>query len=120
MILVDTCAWIAHLRTTDLRLVRFLTENRVVTTEVVLGELSIGAGLPPAVSRVLGLLPRIPTPAAPETLRFIERHRRSLEASGVGWADVQVLNAASEAGALLYSTDRAARTVWRRLGFRFP
>ena len=48
MILVDTNAWIHHLRRRDERLVRFLDEQRVHTCDVVIGELLLGAGLPKA------------------------------------------------------------------------
>src|SRR5438552_6277017 len=39
VILVDTNAWIHHLRKADQRLVRFLGEQRVRTCDVVIGEL---------------------------------------------------------------------------------
>jgi predicted nucleic acid-binding protein len=118
VILVDTNAWVTHVRSADLRLVRLLYENRVVTSEVVLGELLLGAGLPPALVRNLELLPQIPSPGATETREYVERHLRIFRVSGVGWADAQIIASSAKAGALIYSSDRAVRSVWRRLGFR--
>jgi len=46
MILVDTNAWINHLRKRDSRLVLFLTQQRVRTCDVIVGELLLGSGLP--------------------------------------------------------------------------
>lgn len=113
MILVDTNAWINHLRKKDSRLVTFLSEHRVRTCDVVLGELLLGSGLPKAFARDLSALPRLPCPSAIETRTFIERHQASFASSGVGWADAQIIVAALKAGARLHSTDRAVRKVCR-------
>ena len=118
MILVDTSAWIGHLRRADARLVRLLSQGRVVTCDVVIGELLLGAGLPRALLPALALLPVLPGPSAPQTLDYLRRHQAAFAASGVGWADVQIIVAAVEAGALVYSLDGAIRRVWRSLGFR--
>jgi len=116
MILVDTNAWIAHLRRSDARLVDFLLQQRVYTSDVVMGELMLGSGLPKDFARLLSALPHLPTPRADETRVFIERHRRVLGGSGVGWADVQVLVAAFKAGARIHTADRAVRKVCGALG----
>ncbi|MBI3183507.1 MAG: PIN domain-containing protein [Myxococcales bacterium] len=118
MILVDTNAWVSHARAKDTRLAAMLEQNRVVTADVVLGELMLGSGLPPALVRDLALLPRLPSPSAAQTRAYIERYRRTFRAFGVGWADAQIILTAADSGALLYSSDGAVRTVWRRLGFR--
>jgi predicted nucleic acid-binding protein len=113
MILVDTSAWIQHLRKADAALVRFLTEQRVGTCDIVIGELMLGAGLPPGFARDLRALPRVPSPTATETCMFIERHSRSMAGAGVGWADAQILLAASKAGVRLHTADRAVRKLCR-------
>jgi predicted nucleic acid-binding protein len=118
VILVDTNAWVAHARRADVRLAGFLEDNRVVACDVVTGELMLGSGLPKGMARDLARLPSVPSPTAGDTRRFIERHGRVFSASGVGWADAQILLAAINSGALVYSSDRAVRTVWRKLGFR--
>ena len=111
MILVDTNAWIQHLKKKDLRLVRFLSQQRVHTCDVVIGELLLGFGLPKAFANDLSALPRLPSPGAGETRSFIERHRRVFAGSGTGWADAQIILAAVKAGARVHSSDRAVRKV---------
>ena len=117
MILVDTNTWVHHLRSGDSRLVALLHQNRVVTSDVVIGELLLGAGLPASFLRLLDALPRVASPTAAQTRDFIDRHRRAFRGSGVGWADAQIILAAVSAGALMHSSDGAVRSVWRKLGF---
>lgn len=116
MILVDTNAWVFHLRTKDARLVRFLSEQWVRTCDVVIGELLLGAGLPRGFASDLAALPRLPSPTCVETRSFIERHQRSFGAAGVGWADAQIILTAVKAGARLHSSDRGVNRVCRSLG----
>ena len=115
MILVDTNAWIRHLRKADARLVTFLTEQRVRTCDVVIGELLLGSGLPKGVARDVLALPRLPSPGATETRVFMERHGRAFAGSGVGWADAQIVLATAKAGARLYSSDVAVRRLCRKI-----
>lgn len=116
VILVDTNAWVNHLRRKDARLVALLLEGRVRTTDVVVGELLLGTGLPKSFAADLGALAKLPSPSATETLAFIERRRRAFAGSGVGWADAQIIVAAAKAGARLYSSDRAVLKVCRASG----
>ena len=111
MILVDASAWIHHLRRSDPRLVGFLGQQRVRTSDVVIGELLLGSGLPAGFARDLAALPTVASPGAEETRAFVERHRRTFAGAGVGWADAQIILAAATAGARLYTTDRAVRRV---------
>jgi predicted nucleic acid-binding protein len=115
VILVDTSAWIGHLRKKDSRLVSFLSEHRVRTCDVVLGELLLGSGLPKTFSADLSLLPRLPSPGSAETRAFIQRFQKSFSGAGVGWADAQILLTAVEAGAKLHSSDKAMRSLSRKL-----
>jgi len=116
VILVDANAWIAHLRRRDARLVRFLLQQRVRTCDVVLGELRLGFGLPKNFARDLAALPRLPSPAAEETRIFIERHSRSFAGCGVGWADAQIILAATRAGARLHTADKHVKRVCAAVG----
>jgi predicted nucleic acid-binding protein len=115
MILVDTSAWIHHLRRADTRLVGYLGQQRVHTCESVLGELLLGTGLPMRFSRDLRALPRVPSPSPGETRAYVERHARAFSGSGIGWADSEILLAAAKAGARIYSADHAVRRVCRAL-----
>ena len=116
MILVDTNAWIRHLRAKDLRLSAFLLQQRVHVCDVVIGELMLGSGMPMTFARDLLALPRLPSPGATETRTFIERHQATLAGSGLGWADAEIVLTASKSGARLHSSDRAVRRVCRALG----
>ena len=116
MILVDTNAWIRHLRVTDSHLVRFLLQQRVHTCDVVLGELRLGSGLPKNFAQDILALPRLPSPTAAEARAFIERHLSAFAGSGVGWADAQIVLAAAKTGARVHSSDRAVRKTCRALG----
>ena len=113
MILVDTNAWIHHLRTGDARLVRFLSQERVHTCDVVIGELLLGSGLPRTFASDLFALPSLPSPGASQTRTFVARHGRVFAGSGVGWADVQIILTALNAGAKVHTSDRAVRRVCR-------
>ena len=116
MILVDTNAWVHHLRKSDSRLVLFLSQQRVRTCDVVIGELLLGSGLPTTFASDLAALPQLPSPSAKETKAFIERHRNTLGGAGVGWADVQIILAAVAAGARIHTSDRSVRRVCKALG----
>jgi predicted nucleic acid-binding protein len=111
VILVDTNAWVHHLRKADTKLVAFLRQQRVRTCDVVIGELALGSGLPKTFARDLAALPKLPSPTALETRMFIERHSRSYAGAGVGWADAQIILAAAKTGARLYTSDRSVRRV---------
>ncbi|HVV48669.1 MAG TPA: PIN domain-containing protein [Polyangia bacterium] len=116
MILVDTNAWIRHLRAASPDLVRFLLQERVHTCDVVIGELRLGSGLPRGFAQDLLALPRLPSPGAGETRAFVESHLPAFAGSGLGWADAQIVLAAVKAGARLHSSDRAVRKTCRSLG----
>lgn len=115
VILVDTNAWVQHLRKADTVLVAFLRQQRVRTCDVVIGELALGSGLPKTFARDLAALPKLPSPTALETRMFIERHARSYAGAGVGWADAQIILSAAKAGARLYTSDRSVRRVCKAI-----
>jgi predicted nucleic acid-binding protein len=111
VILVDTNAWVQHFRKADPRLMAVLRQQRVRTCDIVIGELLLGSGLPKTFARDLDALPKIPSPTALETRRFIERHSRTYAGAGVGWADAQIILSAAKSGARLYTSDRGVRRV---------
>jgi len=63
MILADTNAWVDHLRKKDDRLVTFLLQQRVRTSDVVIGELRLGSGLPKTFAADLSALRGYRAPA---------------------------------------------------------
>jgi predicted nucleic acid-binding protein len=116
VILVDTNAWIDHLRKPDLRLMEFLRAQRVRTCDVVIGELLLGSGLPKGFKDDLNALPRLPSPTAGETRLFIARHSKTFAGAGVGWADAQILNSAAKSGASIHTSDRHVRRISKKVG----
>ena len=119
MILVDTSVWIDHFRATDEVLVALLSEGRVLTHPMVVGELALG-NLHNR-KEVLGLLDRLPkAPVATddEVLLFIERRR--LMGRGIGYVDAHLLAAAALAeSGLLWTTDRRLLGVASELGLSY-
>jgi predicted nucleic acid-binding protein len=113
VILVDTNAWVNHLRRRDALLVLYLSQQRVRTCDVVVGELLLGSGLPKSFAADLMALPRLPSPTAAETRTFVERHARSLRGSGIGWADAQIILAAHRSGARIHTSDEGVRRACR-------
>ena len=113
MILIDTSSWINHFRQRDMEVVEALRQERAVTCDVVLAELTLGAGIPEAVRTSLFRLPRVVEPTMGEVLAFIVAERRRL-GLGVGVADVVVLRAAMGAGARHLTADTRLRETWRR------
>lgn len=115
MILADTNVWIFHLRRGDVRLRQLLLQQRIRTSDVIIGELTLGSGLPKGFVADLLALPRLPSPSALETRTFIERHHRTFAGSGVGWADAQVILTATKSGARMHTSDAAVRKTCKAL-----
>ena len=119
MILIDTNTWVYFLHgSRPTRVAEYLKTQRVRSCDVVIGELSLGTGLSESFRANLANLPRVPCPTAGETLAFKDRHDKTVQGSGVGWADIQVIVAAENAGALLYTEDEDMRSLWLALGYR--
>lgn len=117
MILADTMVWIRHLQNGDPRLVGMLSKSLIVTSDVVIGELLLGSGIPREVTTLLMALPVLPSPTAVQTREFMDRHRSAFYGSGAGWADSQIIVSAVTAGARVYSLDGDIRRVWKALGY---
>jgi predicted nucleic acid-binding protein len=116
VILADSNIWIHFLRHGDPLLVEFLLQQRVRTSDVIIGELLLGSGMPKNFRTDLLALPRFPSPSAVETRAFIERHREAFAGTGVGWADAQVIVTTVKVGARLHTSDRGVRKVCKALG----
>jgi predicted nucleic acid-binding protein len=119
VILVDTSAWIDHLRSRSTALSEALEREEVVTHPFVIGELACGS-----LQRrreVLDLLAKLPTATVAsdeEVLLFIEQRR--LMGKGIGYIDAHLLAAVSlTEGSQLWSHDKslAAVAAELRLGF---
>jgi len=114
LILIDTSAWVGHLRGGNERLRTLLHDGLVLVHPFVLGELALGRLKRRA--EVLGLLEELPKAKAAnheEVLEFVERH--ALAGSGIGWVDAHLLVSAALSGASLWTLDRRLAVAVRRL-----
>ncbi len=119
MVLVDTSVWVDHLRNGNEQLVELLEAGRVLTHNMVIGELACG-NLRNR-QEVLGLLQALPAAqeaTTPEVMEFVETI--PLSGRGLGWVDVNLLAAARLSDAPLLTLDRSMRREARRLGVGFP
>lgn len=116
MILVDTSAWIDHLRDGDEKLASLLHSGSVLMHPFVVGELACG-NLRDRES-VLGLLqelPRATVATDTEVLFFIEG--RALMGRGVGYIDAHLLASASLSNtARLWTRDIRLYSIAAELG----
>lgn len=108
MTLVDTSAWIDHLRAADARLSELLDENQVLVHPFVLGELACGTLR--RRSEILGHLRQLPQASLArdeEVHHLLEAHR--LEGKGLGWIDLHLLASARLHGVDLLTHDQRLR-----------
>jgi predicted nucleic acid-binding protein len=119
MILVDTSAWVNHLRSGDEGLVDLLNATQVLMHAFVLGELACGNLRQRAeLLRLLKNLPQAAVARDEEVLFFIER--RGLMGRGIGYVDAHLLAAvALDGGARLWTRDRRLQTLAEELGMAY-
>ena len=89
-VLIDTSAWINHLKAADAAVIDILTTGRALTHPMVLGELSLG--MPKDRKRTLeaiSLLQRTNAASMSEVLGFVEKDK--LYGLGCGLVDVTLL-----------------------------
>ncbi len=116
MILVDTSVWVDHLRRSDARLVRALTDAQVLTHPFVIGELACGNLKRRAtVLSLLRDLPRSSLASDDEVLFFIEQ--QSLMGRGIGYVDAHLLAAVTlSGGTKLWTRDKRLSALAGELG----
>ncbi len=115
MILVDTSAWVEHLRRGLPRLVTLLQEGEVLIHPWVIGELACG-NLRNR-SQVLELLQGLPAATVAsdaEVLLLIERER--LIGRGIGYVDVHLLASARLSRCGLWTQNRRLAAVAQEQG----
>lgn len=115
MILIDTSAWIDHLRSGDRTLVHLLDAGQVLAHPFVIGELALGNLRQHQLMRdTLRDLPHAIVASDQEVLHFIGQN--SLFESVIGYVDAHLLAAARlTAGAAFWARDKRLHRVADRL-----
>jgi len=115
VILVDTSAWVEHLRNGDERLTAWLNRGEVLGHPFVMGELALGdLRRRAAFLSHLQDLPQAVVASDDEVLRLIDRH--PLFGRGIGYVDAHLLAAALlTAGSKLWTRDRRLQAVAAQL-----
>jgi predicted nucleic acid-binding protein len=118
MILVDTSVWIDHFRSHSQQLAGFLEDAQVLAHPFVIGELALGSlKNRKRVIEDLSSLPQATTASDAETLSFIETAR--LAGTGIGYIDAHLLASAKLAGASLWTRDKRAAAMAKKLDMAF-
>jgi predicted nucleic acid-binding protein len=119
MILADTAVWIAHRRTGDATLQRFLAARQVFGHPLIVGELAVG-GLRDRTDflRAMDDLPRPVIANDDEVRRFIEVHK--LFGRGVGYIDLHLLlSVRLTQEALLWTRDKRLHEIAQEMSIAF-
>jgi predicted nucleic acid-binding protein len=115
MILVDTSAWVEHLRRGSPRVKGLLENGEVVVHPFVLGELACG-NLKNR-KEILSLLDELPVAMLAEqseVLTLVET--KKLYGTGIGWVDAHLVASALLTGAKLLTLDKALAEAASMLG----
>ena len=103
-VLVDTSIWVDHLNNDDPNLRSLLEQGSVVTHEMIVGEIACGSLKERAKTLAsMDSISTIPKMSSMQVRQFIEDH--SLFSKGIGWVDLHLLSAASEAGVSIWTND---------------
>ena len=115
--LVDTSAWIDHLRRGNAKLASYLELAEVFCHPFVIGELACGSlKNRESILSLLDALPRVPIAEHEEVLEFVHAHR--LMGVGIGWVDAHLLASTMLAGTVLWTLDRRLGEIADGLGIR--
>ena len=113
-VLVDTSVWVDHFRRGNSTLAGLLEEGRVVCHPFVIGELSCGdLRNREEILSLLGALESAPIAENDEALRFLKDEE--LQRRGVGWIDVHLLASTRLMPCLLWTLDKALRSIAEEL-----
>jgi predicted nucleic acid-binding protein len=118
MVLVDTSAWIDHLRRTSPRLAGLLDDGEVAIHPFVIGELACGnLANRKEILSLLHSLPAVQRVEDDEVLFFVEQY--SLAGRGLGLIDVHLLASSMMSGHPLWSKDKRLTAAAEELGLGF-
>ena len=119
MVLVDTSAWIDHLRKPDLAIESVIRAGELYTHDFVIAELALGSL--PNRHQLLGDLrrfPRLAIEAVEEILAFVDA--MALPATGIGFVDATLLSAAAKTqNVRIWTRDKRLAAQAERLGLNY-
>ena len=119
MLLVDTSAWIDHLRKADPVIERAIRAGELCTHDFVIGELALGS-LPKRQQFLndLRCFPRLASGPVDSTIGFVEE--RALSATRIGFVDATLLSAAAKTqNVRLWTRDKRLAAQADRLGLGY-
>jgi len=103
-ILLDTSVWVSHFKQKKSRLEELFIKNRIVTHQLILGELLLGNIREYSETyRLLCSLAQTPSLSNDEVLQFISD--RKLHGSGIGWVDTHLIMSAILSDSLFLTED---------------
>lgn len=115
MILVDASIWMDHLRSENILLGNFLTNDQVMMHSMVLGELAMGYLRNR--NYIIGFfknIPQIKSASDENVLAAIEEYQ--FMGRGIGWVDAHLLVAVSQsAGTKLWTRDNRLNALAKEL-----
>jgi predicted nucleic acid-binding protein len=115
MILVDTSAWVSHLRESNSRLEQYLNKGEAISHPFVIGELACGSIKNRSeILSLLNALPKADTLTDEEVLLFIEKN--NLMGKGLGLIDIHLLASAILSEAALWTLGAKLKQEARTLG----
>ena len=118
MVLVDTSAWVVHLRNGNSGLETLLNEGHVVCHPLVVGELACGNLKNRA--EILSLLQALPVATQvehEEVMKFIEDH--TLIGKGLGYIDIHLIASAILTDIPLWTVDKKLNEISSKLGIGY-
>jgi predicted nucleic acid-binding protein len=117
MTLVDTSAWIDHLRNGNPLVSASLDAGEVMVHPIAVGELACGnLRNRKEILSLLARLPQAKVAEQSEALTLVES--RNLHRTGLGWIDAHLLASALLSAAQLFTLDQGLGRAAARLGIR--
>jgi hypothetical protein len=118
MTLVDTSAWVDHLRKDNLKLKELLIDGKVVVHPFIVGELACGnLRNRKEILHLLSELPQATIADHNEVLNLVESNK--LYGTGIGWIDAHLIASALLSNVTILSYDNAIAEAVSRLGIGF-
>lgn len=113
-VLVDSSVWIRHFKVAELRLIRLLEADEVLTHEQIILELAVGS-IPKRQSTIRDLLAlkRVECIPFQEVLHFIDHNH--LANSGLGCVNVQLIASCLAEGCELWTYDIKLQIAWKKV-----